>query len=391
MEKQKRENVDSRIDYGIILPVFILAIIGMLALYVALQHDVRPLNLTKELLKQGLWYFFGGVAIIILMQFNARMLWWFAPLSYGIGLVMMLALLKFYNVDLAIMTGSKNWFKFGPLTFQPAELMKIAYILMMAFTVTKHNASHTLRSIKSDFYLFLKMILVTLPVVGLVLAQKDFGTMLVFLAIFAGTFIMSGISWKIEVPLIALVLLVAFGTIYLVTTETGREFLYKVGFHSYQFDRIDSWLEPFHDMTGKSYQPAQALTAIGSGGLLGKGFNHSEVYVPVRESDMIFSVIGENFGFIGSTFVVLVYFYLIYRMMLTCVRANNEFYTYIGTGILMMVLFHVLENIGANIGLLPLTGIPLPFISQGGSALLSNLIGIGLLLSMSFQQKKNEE
>jgi rod shape determining protein RodA len=100
---------------------------------------------------------------------------------------------------------------------------------------------------------------------------------------------------------------------------------------------------------------------------------------------MIFSVIGENFGFIGSAFVILLYFILIYRMIRVCFDTNNEFYAYLATGIIMMILFHVFENIGANIGLLPLTGIPLPFISQGGSALLSNMIGIGLILSMRYQ------
>ena len=132
-------------------------------------------------------------------------------------------------------------------------------------------------------------------------------------------------------------------------------------------------------------QVANSMMAIGSGGMLRKGFNVRDVYVQVRESEMIFSVIGENFGFVGSTLVILLYFVLIYRMIRVCFDTNNEFYAYIATGIIMMILFHVFENIGANIGLLPLTGIPLPFISQGGSALLSNMIGIGLILSMRYQ------
>ncbi|MGX7200509.1 FtsW/RodA/SpoVE family cell cycle protein [Enterococcus nangangensis] len=387
MEKT-RKNLDSRIDYGIILPVFMLSVIGLLALYVALSHDVNTKDVVTGVLKQGMWYAVGGVAIIILMQFSSKWLWKLTPVFYAIGLGIMGALLKFYDVTLAARTGSRNWFRFGSFTFQPSELMKVAYILMMAYVVTRHNVYHRKRTMSSDWLLFGKMLLVTAPVVGLVLAQKDFGTMLVFLAIFAGVFLMSGISWKIELPLITLFVLLAAGTIYLVTTDSGRELLYRAGFQSYQFDRIDSWLDPFHDTTGKSYQPAQALMAIGSGKIFGKGFNISNVYVPVRESDMIFSVIGENFGFIGSALVILLYFYLIYRMVLVCFATNNEFYAYIATGIIMMILFHVFENIGANIGLLPLTGIPLPFISQGGSALLSNLIGVGLLLSMRFQQGK---
>ncbi|HGD4407917.1 TPA: FtsW/RodA/SpoVE family cell cycle protein, partial [Streptococcus agalactiae] len=110
-----------------------------------------------------------------------------------------------------------------------------------------------------------------------------------------------------------------------------------------------------------------------------------ELSVPVRESDMIFTVIAENFGFIGSAIVLGLYLIIIYRMLRITIESNNQFYTFISTGFIMMIVFHVFENIGAAVGILPLTGIPLPFISQGGSSLLSNLIGIGLVLSMSYQ------
>ncbi len=127
------------------------------------------------------------------------------------------------------------------------------------------------------------------------------------------------------------------------------------------------------------------MVSIGSGGLTGKGFNILELSVPVRESDMIFTVIAENFGFIGSAIVLGLYLIIIYRMLRITIESNNQFYTFISTGFIMMIVFHVFENIGAAVGILPLTGIPLPFISQGGSSLLSNLIGIGLVLSMSYQ------
>ncbi|EIM70181.1 cell cycle protein FtsW, partial [Streptococcus agalactiae ZQ0910] len=129
----------------------------------------------------------------------------------------------------------------------------------------------------------------------------------------------------------------------------------------------------------------QGMVSIGSGGVTGKGFNILELSVPVRESDMIFTVIAENFGFIGSAIVLGLYLIIIYRMLRITIESNNQFYTFISTGFIMMIVFHVFENIGAAVGILPLTGIPLPFISQGGSSLLSNLIGIGLVLSMSYQ------
>lgn len=391
MEKKRSTSTDSRIDYGVILPVFLLCLVGLASLYVALSQDPTGQNVLQKMAIQSLWYVIGTIAIIVIMHLKSKWIWKLTPFIYGLGLAVMLALLRFYDKDLANVTGSKNWFKFGSFTFQPAELMKIAFILMLALVVTSHNVKYRNRNLSTDGFLIGKMALVSLPVLGLVMLQKDFGTMLVFLAILGGVFLMSGISWRIIIPVVALFVVIGGGTIYLVTTETGRELLYNVGFKSYQFARIDSWLNPFHDTSGLSYQPAQGLLAIGSGGMFGKGFNVSDVYVPVRESDMIFTVIGENFGFIGGSFVILLYFILIYRMIRVCFDTNNEFYAYIASGIIMMILFHVFENIGANIGLMPLTGIPLPFISQGGSSILGNMIGIGLILSMRFQAETSKE
>lgn len=393
MEKQSRieKSNESRIDYGVILPVFLLCLIGLAALYVALSQDPAKPNVVRGVGFQALWYGVGVVAIAIIMHIKSKVLWKLTPAVYLGGLLVMALLLKFYDRSIAAVTGSKNWFSFGSFTLQPAELMKIAFILMLALVVTKHNSFTKERTLRTDGLLIAKMLAVTLPVLLLIMLQKDFGTMLVFLAIFGGIFLMSGISWRIIVPVFAVFILIGATLIFLVLSDTGREILYHIGFKPYQFARIDSWLDPFHDLQGSSRQVASAIAAIASGGMLGKGFNVSDVYVSVRESDMIFSVIGENFGFIGSTLVIVLYFILIYQMIRVCFDTNNEFYAYISTGIIMMILFHVFENIGANIGLLPLTGIPLPFISQGGSALLSNLIGIGLILSMRYQSTNHNQ
>ena len=166
----------------------------------------------------------------------------------------------------------------------------------------------------------------------------------------------------------------------------NRQILLNIGFKNYQFARIDSWLDPYGDQGGNGYQLFQSLKAIGSGKMLGKGFGVSDVYVPVRESDLIFATIGENFGFLGGTFLIAIYLSC-YQMIRVCFDTKNEFYTYIATGVIMMILFHVVENIGMTIGLLPLTGIPLPFISQGGSSLLGNMMGIGLIMSMRYHFK----
>ncbi|QIL46295.1 FtsW/RodA/SpoVE family cell cycle protein [Vagococcus coleopterorum] len=382
---RKDYDLDNRIDYGIILPVFVLILMGLGALYVALSHNPLVGDVTNAMIKQVLWVLIGAVAVVVMMQFSSRLLWRLTPFFYGLGLLLMTLLIWFHDENLAAVTGSRNWFNFGGLMFQPSELMKIAYILMLAFVVTRHNLVNE-HEFKNDMNLIGKMLLVTLPVVLLLKFQQDLGTMLVYVAILGGVFLMSGISWRIIIPCITVFVVLAAGTIFLITTDAGRDFLSTVGVKDYQLSRIDSWQDPFHDPTGKSLQQAQAITAIGSGGVTGKGFNVSDVHVPVRESDMIFTVIGENFGFIGGALMIMMYFILIYRMIRVCFDTNNEFYAYIATGIIMMILFHVFENIGANIGLLPLTGIPLPFVSQGGSSLLGNMIGVGIILSMRYQK-----
>ena len=202
---------------------------------------------------------------------------------------------------------------------------------------------------------------------------------------------MAGISWWIILPIIGLVILL-FGIFMLIfLLPQGKEFLFNLGMDTYQINRISAWLHPFDFSETIAYQQTQGMISIGSGGLLGKGFSVLDLSVPVRESDMIFTVIAEDFGFVGGAVVLGLYLLLIYRMIRVTIESNNRFYTFISTGFIMMILFHIFENIGATVGILPLTGIPLPFISQGGSSLISNLIGVGLILSMSYQNSLNQE
>lgn len=377
----------SRIDYGIILSVMLLSLVGLLSLFIAISHDSSAGSPTRAVLVQALWYAIGAIAVIIIMQFDAEQLWRIAPYVYGLGLFLLLAVFFLYSRAYYVQTGAKSWFALGPLTFQPSEVMKPAFILMLARTVNRHNSRYNQHTPKMDWLLIGKMLLVLIPVAVLLKMQNDFGTMLVFFAIFGGVLLVSGVTWKILVPIISAAVLIGGTAITFVRTTWGRHLLMQVGFHKYQFDRIDSWLNPSQNTTDQGYQLWQSMKAIGSGQLTGKGFNNSDVYVPVRESDMIFSVIGENFGFIGGCALVLLYFLLIYQMIRVIVDTKNEFYAYISTGVIMMILFHVFENIGMSIGLLPLTGIPLPFVSQGGSALLGNMIGIGLIMSMRYHYK----
>jgi rod shape determining protein RodA len=382
--QQTTQNADvSKIDYGIILSVFLLAIISVLTIYstTVLQMD-GGIDTT---IMQLIWYGIGIIAAAIVMHFDSEQLWKVAPLAYGAGILLLFLVLIFYDRNTYALQGAKSWFRFGSVTFQPSEVVKVALIIMLARVITEHNMHIDDRTEKTDMNLLLKIAMWSAPPLLLVILQNDLGTTLVFLAIIIGMTFLSGVSWKILLPVFGTI--GALGSLLIYLVVYNRDVLINFGFQNYQFARIDSWLDPFGDSTGDAYQLAQSMKAIGSGKLFGKGLGVSEVYVPVRVSDMIFSTIGENFGFIGGCFLIFIYFLLIYQMIRICFDTKNEFYAYMATGVIMMILFHVLENIGMTIGLLPITGIPLPFISQGGSALLGNMLGIGLVMSMRYHYR----
>ncbi|MHA8110873.1 FtsW/RodA/SpoVE family cell cycle protein [Lactobacillaceae bacterium Melli_B4] len=385
-DDNQNDNRDNRIDWGIIFSVMLLAVIGIASIYVAVSHDTNSASVISKLIPQVLWYAIGAVAIVVIMQFDSEQLWKLAPLAYWFGVALLILVLFFYSRAYALQTGAKNWFAIGPFTFQPSEVMKPAYILMLARVTVQHNDQYD-HTVKNDLMLLGRMILWTMPIVILMKLQNDFGTILVFIAILVGFMVVSEMSWKVLGPIFGAGAFLGIVTLWMVTSTPGRNLLARLGFQLYQFQRIDSWLNPSADTTNQGYQLWQSIKAVGSGGITGTGFNVSKVYVPVRESDMIFSVIGENFGFIGGCVLIFIYLLLIYQMIHVTFETRNVFYAYISTGVIMMILFHVFENIGMSIGLLPLTGIPLPFISQGGSSLIGNMMGIGLIMSMQYHNR----
>lgn len=382
---QNKTDLVDRIAWGVVIPVVLLAVVSLYAIYVAASNDTNMGNPVRAVLMQAVWYLVSIGLVVFVMQFDADQLYKVAPIFYGIGIFFLIAVLFFYDRGTAGQTGARSWFKLGPLTFQPSEITKPAFILMMARVVRNHNANYA-HTIRNDWILIGKIIAWLAPVAILLRLQNDFGTMLVFIAIVGGVILVSGISWKIIIPSFAIIFLLAVTIIILVTTSQGQAILSHF-FHAYQFERINSWLDPSSDTSKGAYQLWQSMQAIGSGQIFGNGWGKVSVYVPVRTSDMIYSVIGENFGFVGSVAIILIYLYLIIQMVRISFETRNAFYSYISTGIIMMILFHVFENIGMSIDLLPLTGIPLPFVSQGGSALIGNMIGIGLILSMKFHNK----
>ena len=380
---------DEAIDYSLIFPVLCLLLIGIVSIYIAVSHDY-PHLLQSMMIQQVAWIGLGIFLAFVVMFFQTEFLYRLTPFLYLLGLVLMGLPLYFYSPDLVASTGAKNWVTIGGTTlFQPSEFMKLSYILILSRLIVSFYRRHKRleRRISLDFLLLIYMFLLTLPVLVLLYFQKDLGTALVFLAIFSGLVLVSGVSWKIILPTWGGLTALISSFLLIFISKGGRTFFHNLGMPTYQINRILAWLHPFEYAKSTTFQQAQGQIAIGSGGLWGQGFNVSNLLIPVRESDMIFTVIAEDFGFLGSACLIGLYLLLIYRMIRVTLQSNNQFYSYLSTGFIMMLLFHIFENIGAVTGLLPLTGIPLPFISQGGSSIVSNLIGVGLILSISYQNK----
>lgn len=380
------EKYPQRIDYGVILSVMLLALISVLSIYsttVLIQNESIRLTILHIA-----WYGLGIMAAAVIMMFDSEQLWKLTYILYILGLLLLLYTVIFYDREIAVRTGGRRWVRVPGTSFtlQLSEFAKIPYILMLSKVVTLHNSKNRDRTYQSDFLLLGKLIILSVIPVTLLLLQRDLGTALVYIAIVLGITLLSGIKWQILLTIFTIMAVIGTTLIYLAVNN--QEILMRIGFDPYQFDRINTWLDPHSaDPGGEGFQLAQTFKAIGSGGVFGKGWGVSEVYVPVRESDMIFATIGENFGFAGGSILIFIYFVLVYHMIKVVYDTKNEFYAYIATGVIMMIVFHVLENVGMNIGLLPMTGIPLPFISQGGSALLGNMMGIGLIMSMRFHHK----
>ena len=304
-----KRSLDSRVDYSLILPVFCLLVIGVVAIYIAVSHDY-PHNIWPILGQQLAWIVLGIIISFVVMFFNTKFLWQATPYLYALGLALMVLPLIFYNPNLVAATGAKNWVSIGGVTlFQPSEFMKISYILILARVVVQFTQKHKEkeRTIALDFLLILWLIVFTLPVLVLLALQSDLGTALVFVAIFAGLVLLSGVSWKIIIPIFATVVSGIAGFLAIFITKDGRAFMHQIGMPTYQINRILAWLNPFDYAQTTTYQQAQGQIAIGSGGLFGQGFNVSNLLIPVRESDMIFTVIAEDFGFIGSVLVITLY------------------------------------------------------------------------------------
>lgn len=383
---QTNKSFTDRIDWSLAFILFLFFIISLVAISSA---QTSGQYLTNFVPRQALFYVVSIVMIGILLYFDPEQYKKMAYYLYGFGIFLLILLMVSpdgVGQIAAPVNGAKAWFHTPFVNIQPAEFMKTFYILALAKMISTHHEQNLMKSIKSDFYLLGKIGLCLAIPLGFILLQPDLGTALVFIAITLAVVVVSGISWKIIAPSFGGVAVV--GSILLWMTINAQDFLSSAfGLKPYMFERIYTWLDPYSYAESGGYNLIAALNAIGSGEVFGKGYQGRQVYVPENHTDFIFTVISEDFGFVGASAVIILFFMLIYHLTKITLQFKDMFSTYVCAGIIAMITFHVFQNIGMTIQLLPITGIPLPFISYGGSSLIGNMLALGIVFSMKFHHK----
>ena len=371
VEERRKKSIYKRFDLALFLPIILLSIFGLLV--------VRSATITrldggvKIIIVQSISLLIGVACAIVISFLDYRDMDILVKIAYAVSCVLLVVVLIIGRGD---QYGSRSWIKIGGFSFQPAELAKITFVLVVsrALAKLKEKSSPTFRDL-------LELCAYTAIPILLVIIQKDFGTTCVFLAIFFVLLFIYGLSMKYVLGLIgAFVASMPLAWFFLLN-EKRR-------------DRIRVFLNPELDPLGSGMNVLRSKMTIGSGRLFGKGLfsgvQTQNSAVPVKESDFIFSVIGEETGFIVSVLVVLTFLFIILRCVHIAKNSRDDYGKLIVMGFAAMIGVHFVENIGMNIGILPVTGIPLPFISQGGTAMITNFMAIGFILSVSARKKKSK-
>ncbi len=368
-KKQEKISIAHRLrrsDLLLFLSALALGGIGVLAIYTA-EADYRQIYAINQ--ATGLAVGFAGAVVLAL--FDYRWLGQHLRLVYGAIIVMLVAVLL---LGLTV-NGSQSWLSIGPVEVQPSEFAKPLAIVVLAGYVAHNSFAHNMTFLKA-------MAILAVPIL-LVLAQPDLGTAMVFAAIFVAVIYVGGARWY----QLAALFLAGCAGVYL-----------AIRFHileDYQIARLTSFLDPESDPQ-VSYQVENSKMAIGSGGLTGKGINSSGTlgdlgYLPEDRTDFIFSNLAEKVGFVGALLVLVAFFVLVWRVLHAASVSRDRFGVLIAVGVATMLTFHALINVGMAMGMMPVTGLPLPFVSYGRSNLLVSMMSVGLVQSIAIQAKLKSE
>lgn len=360
-----------RTNIKLILPLIIFAIISIISIYSA--QNMLSESYNDLYIKQILWYLLGFICVIIFSKKKINFIFDKPYILYFLG-ILSLILVLFLGTE---SNGAKCWFKIpGIGSVQPSEFMKIFLILVLAYELNKYTDKQYQRTFKTEIKIILKCFFITLLPSILTFLEPDTGIVFIYFAIMIVMLFVFGIRYRwfiictsIMTILISIFLFLFFKEQELFINIFGTNFFYRM-------DRLLDW------SNGSGMQLTNALAATGSAGLLGYGINNTPIYFPEPQTDFIFSVFASNFGFFGSIILLLSLIYFDMQIIKIAINSSKQ-YKYIIAGIIAMLIFQQIQNIGMNIGLLPITGITLPFISYGGSSLISYMIIFGIILNIA--------
>lgn len=366
MNKQFFKNM----EWKVLIYSLLLLSVGLVALYSATKsHGL------SEFEKQIKWAVISVPFLIAATTIDYKKISKYSVIYYVITIILLLGVLTQRQRN-----GSSSWYDLGELSFQPSEIAKVLVIIFMATVISKIQ-NKGIDEINKIYKLIIPLVLIIVPI-GLIIKQPDYGTAVAYIFIFCSIIFVSGIRKRYIVPILILSALAGF-----------MLWKYIIPVHApHILKRVEVFLNPGLDPLGKGYNILQSQLAIGSGHVFGMGFmngNQTQLgYLYPKTTDFIFAMISEELGFIVAGSIIVVYVLLIVSGINIAKTAKDNVGSYIAIGISSIFFYHMLENIGMTMGILPITGIPLPFVSYGGSSLVTNFIAIGLLLNISGRRQK---
>lgn len=355
-----------RMDVALLITVILACLAGLAAIFSA----TRSYESYSNILVQSAAFCIGLFACILLSRFDFEQYELWTKYIYGFCVaILVLVLFIGKSGD----WGAQSWIRIGPVGIQPSEIAKVGFIL----TFSAHLA-HVEQTLNRPLTL-LGLLAHIGVLAALIMLQPDAGSTMVFAFIFIVLLFAAGLSWRYIIPA---------GVLGVVSLPL----IYFFALSKYQKHRIQVFFHPNLDPLGSGYNVIQSKIAVGSGQLYGKGFlkgtQNQLSILPAKHTDFIFSTIAEEWGMLGALIVVGLLFFIIFRCIRAAKKAQSHYGYYVALGVAAMLIFHTFENVGMCIGLMPVTGIPLPFISYGGTSLLTNLIAVGIVLNISRQSTR---
>jgi len=373
---RKKDSALRRVDWTLVLAALALSVLGALLVWSATSGKLSTFeNDPQSYLKKHLINLVIGIALAVLVsRFDYRLLRAYTPILWVLSVIGLVVVLSPIGTEI---NGAQAWIALpAGFTIQPSEFAKIAIILGMSMLLSeKRDAENEPRDID-----VLYALLVAAVPIGLIMLQPDLGTVMVTACAVFGIIAVSGAKTRWLVGILA-------------TAAIGSFVALQVGIlKQYQVDRLTAFADPANDPRGIGYNTQQARIAIGSGGWFGQGlFEGPQTqgrFVPYNQTDFVYSVAGEELGFAGAAGIVLLLGIVLWRAIRIALRASDLFGRLVASGIAVWIGFQAFENIGMNLGIMPVTGVPLPFVSYGGTSMFANWIAIGLLLNVHMKTQE---